>query len=462
MSIRFRMTPEVRKFAHVNLGVSLGASDHDIIDACAKAVAKGTLSETKLSRLCGTEDEMSKKTTPARLIASASKGAAKRYNPERPVAKHAKTGKPVVYNGRQVRQPSELELAKAGAWARFMLLRGGASIRPLDSHERGLLDEMLEKDTFHVGQADQDANFAAVPGSRVKSLLSDSTSGGLYANPYFFDEMFTVYPLLHSELFPNVEVREMPQSNRIETFALGNPSVTWGTAEGTATTLYNTAGLVSQIQASTFPVQVAIETGRDLLSDSPVAVGEALVEVVGQRMLAELDKVIATGDGTTQPQGLTAVSGYAAVNSDNGLSGPPTVADAEALLYAVPLQYRRQPWNASFVMNDTSYRRFRSLAVGPMDERRVFGSMYFGTEGQPQYSLFEYPVRISADMPNSKVIFAALKKYRMWRRQGFEVRWSDVGQTLMLKNTSLLVVRGRFAGKLLDANAMSMTTDFQS
>lgn len=458
MTIRFRMTPSVRKYAHVNLGVSLGASDAEIIDATAKAHANGTLSETKLSRLCGTEDEVGKN-TPTRVLAS--KGAGKRYSPERPVAKHAKTGKPVTYNGRQVRQASELELAKAGTWARYMLLRGGASIRPLNSHERGLLDELLEKDTFHVGLGDQDGNYDLVPGSRVKALLSESTSGGLYANPYFFDEMFTTYPLLHSELFPFVDVREMPQSNRIETFALGNPSVTWGTAEGTAVSLYNTAGLVSQIQSTTFPVQVAIETGRDLLSDSPVAVGEALVEVVGQRMLAELDKVITTGDGTTQPQGLTNATGFVAVNSDNGASGPPTVADAESLLYAVQLPYRRGALNPAFVMNDTSYRRFRSISVGPSDERRVFGSMYFGTDA-PGYSLFEYPVRVSADMPNSKVIFAALKKYRMWRRQGFEVRWSDVGQTLMLKNTSLLVVRGRFAGKLLDANAMSQMSDFQS
>ncbi len=457
MKTKFVLTPEVRRFAYTSLGVRLRATDHDIIDATAKAVARGQLSRSKLAALCGTKEDEMPKTKPSKLFASAAKGSSKRYSPERPLAKHAKTGKPVSYGGKAVKDLSELQLAKMGAFARFMILRTGAPLRPLDDHERGLVSELLETDTFHSGLADQEENFKLVSGQRVKALLNDSTSGGVYSTPYWFDEAFITYPLLHSELFPAVDVRDMPLSNRIESFSVNNVAVGWGTSEGTAITPFSTTGLVTEITASVFPCQVAVECGRDWLNDSPVQVGQALVEIVGQRLLAELDKMIAIGDGVTQPQGLTNATGFTAINSDNGVFGPPTVSDAEGLIFGVPLQYRRHTeWNPSYVMNDTTFRRFRAIPVGPADERRVFGM------DEQTYKLLDYPVRISADMPNAKVAFAALKKFRLWRRAGFEIRWADLGQTLMLKNTALLVVRGRFAGKLLDGAAMAMGVDFQA
>src|SRR5262249_919302 len=144
-------------------------------------------------------------------------------------------------------------------------------------------------------------------------------------------------------------------------------------------------------------------------------------------------------------------------------TGPVSVDDIETALFAVGKQYRSDnSLGPAFVMNDTSYRRFRGIPVGPSDERRAFGSMYFGTWARPAYSLYGFPGRIPNDLPNNKMSFACLKKaYRMWRRTGFEVRFSDVGRTLMLSNTALLIVRGRFAGKVIDPNAASLMVDLQ-
>jgi len=42
------------------------------------------------------------------------------------------------------------------------------------------------------------------------------------------------------------------------------------------------------------------------------------------------------------------------------------------------------------------------------------------------------------------------------------MRWSEEGATLMRSNTALLVVRARFAGKVVDPNAVAVMTDGDS
>ncbi len=42
------------------------------------------------------------------------------------------------------------------------------------------------------------------------------------------------------------------------------------------------------------------------------------------------------------------------------------------------------------------------------------------------------------------------------------IQWTTQGSTLALKNLALLVCRARFAGKLVDVNAMSKCTTLQS
>ena len=59
-------------------------------------------------------------------------------------------------------------------------------------------------------------------------------------------------------------------------------------------------------------------------------------------------------------------------------------------------------------------------------------------------------------LTNNQIIFGALQKYRLYRRRGVESRFTREGQTLTLKNTSLLYVRGRFGGRVMDANAFAV------
>ena len=241
---------------------------------------------------------------------------------------------------------------------------------------------------------------------------------------------------------------------------MGSPSVQWAHSEGTPANLFSTASFISAIDTSIFAVVVAIEVGRDLLSDSPVLVGAQLVEAIAQRMASELDLVIATGDGSTQPEGIFNASGVTTVNSDNAAAGPATLNDYETLMFSIGKQFRNSAMRPAFVSNDTSYQRRTSIKIDtaavPTDQRPVFGMTH------NDYSTLGWPHRIQNDVGNRSVAFGALSKYRLYRRQGVSVEWFREGEQLARKNTTLLVVRARYGGKVMDTSAFAKWTDGQS
>ncbi len=382
------------------------------------------------------------------------KDASESYSTTKTVAKHAKTGRPVQWMGKQVETPSALELAKLGAYFKMLALKAGRAVM-LTDHEKGLISDTVTNDVWH-GEVNG-VEYDKAPAAVVKSLIYDSTSGGQYLSPYFVDEAFVQFPLLHSELLPRVTSVEVPRGTTVFGGSLGNPSVVWNTSEGSGQAEYDTTGLAAQLNTTIYPVMVWLTMGRDWLSDVPGDAGAMLVENIGGVMLKELDKVIAVGDGTNQPQGIFTASGLTGVPSDFGTGGPPTVGDYESLMFAVGKQYRNDGLEPCFFGNDTSYRRARGIAVGPADERRVFGM------DEQSYQLLDYPYLVQNDIGNSKIGFGAMKKYKLYRRLGSQVTFvSGTDATLMSKNLDGLFVRGRFGGRVVDANAFAVTEDAQS
>lgn len=142
------------------------------------------------------------------------KAPSERYSDTRLVAKHAKTGLPVHdERGKEVSTPSERTKAKAGVFLKKVAQRCGLSVE-ITEHERELLGEMLEKDTW-CGKISENHS-DAIPGLKVKALLGDSTSGGLEVVPVWFDTDIISFPLLYAELYPMVTITDVPLSNRVE------------------------------------------------------------------------------------------------------------------------------------------------------------------------------------------------------------------------------------------------------
>lgn len=389
------------------------------------------------------------------------KKASERFNTKRYTGKHNTTGQPVSYLGREVEHPSEQMLAKFGAFMRWKFLRKGLSIRPLEPFERELIAEMAHEDEFCMDREDKDDfiyESDALRGQKgyVKALLDDSTSGGQELVPIWFDDMLVTFPLLHSELFPYVEIREVPRSSRVEAASLGNPTVSWGTSEGSAFTLFTTTSLAAAIDTTIHPVFIGVEMGIDFLSDSPVNVGQQLQANIGQAALKEWDNVIVNGNGTNRPQGLASATAGTTVTTVNGSPGPWTITDLTNLAFGIGKQYRTPALRPCYVSNDTTYKRWREIQVGPVDQRRVLGMTY------GDYMVGEYNARIQNDLGNGTAFFVCLAKYRLYRRKGFDMRVESGGITLAKTNTVAIIGRGRFGGKIVDSSALAATTTGQS
>jgi HK97 family phage major capsid protein len=400
---------------------------------------------TKMDRNDNTPDD---KVTPHSLLLGGKKGNQTKdgFSTHKSVAVHAKTGQTLVNErGCQVMTASDYEKAKAGALLKQSARAAGIPVE-LDELDRHLLNEMYTQDEWCGKMAG--AWYSSIEPSRAKALLEDGTSGGQEIVPVWFDSMLVETPLTGGELYPFVDLRDVPRGSSVEGGSIGNPTLTWDTAEGTALTLFNTASLVAEINTSIFPVAVAIEVGKDFMSDSPAAVGEYLVAAIGRKLRNEFDRVIAVGDGSTQPTGIFTASGVTQVDVANPTTGPMTVGDYEALMSGVDKAQRVQG-EMAYLSSDAMYFRARGVSVGSDDARRVFGMDH------ASYRILDTRYAVHNGIADGRVAYGNLKRYRMYRRAGVSLEWHTSGQTLALKNTALLIARARIGGRPVDANAFS-------
>jgi HK97 family phage major capsid protein len=197
------------------------------------------------------------------------------------------------------------------------------------------------------------------------------------------------------------------------------------------------------MNSTVWPVACFLEVGNDFISDTPVDLGGLIMASLTEKLAETLDFVVANGSsGSSQPTGLGNATGVTSVAATNGTSGPLTVSDLELLFFGLPKQYRVRGWNPAFVSSDTMYRRARAIATGISgDQTRVFGL----THGD--YQCLGWPWLIQNDIAQGTIYFAAMRSYRLYRRAGISLKWTAEGETLTRKNTRLLTMRARYAGR---------------
>ena len=380
---------------------------------------------------------------------------------------HPQAGELVTYgkgeNARFMRQNSEADYAKIGAWLKWNLTGGGrlADNAFLNDHEKQLVNHCLDKDEWCCGTSTSlvrewdgsrrlDANTKA-------SLLGDTTSGGSYAVPRAFDDELFMNPILYGELVPWVSILDIAQGVVVDGAYLANDlSITSNTAEGSAITLFDATGLIGNLDTNIFVCSIGIEIGLDWLQDQAMDVGRLLPMRMGERLQEWLDNQIANGDGTTEPEGIFTKSGTGSSSSGSGTSGPITVGDIEELLFGLTKARRKRAGaNARFVTNDTMYMRACSVPVGSSDARRVLKPMM----DHENYTLMNRGVSIEEHVANGTIGFCALDEYRLVRRLGSQLRETQEGSTLIKANDKIIVLRARFGGQLTLAGALHKITD---
>ncbi len=369
---------------------------------------------------------------------------------KRYVVKHAKTGLPVFDEfGREAMSPSEKSLAMAGVTLKLSAKKSGLGV-DMTEWEKSLLDEMIREEQWasYGGDAYENKIYS---GGAVKALLDDVTSGGIEAAPISFDSDVIASVLLTGELFPFVDIKPVSRGRRVEGASVGHPTLTWGTGEGTEGGLQDFTDYVAAVDTSIYPCTCFCEVGRDFLSDSAVDLGAVVVAQVAEKMAEEMDKVVAVGNGTTQPEGVMNKSGTTGVI----FGGAHSLEAWESLLFSVPKQYRKNPAN-SFVFcgTETSYMRMRGMPVGTTDARRLFGMTHEDYVAFPPR-----PFKVNESLTNAQLFAGDLKRYRMYRRLGLATEWSTEGKSLLRANTALLACRFRYGGKVVLPAAFGTVTD---
>jgi HK97 family phage major capsid protein len=371
-------------------------------------------------------------------------------------------GQPATFMGKTLAHPSSLGKAVAAAWVKWSVTHTHgmqnipANLR-LTDHDRDLVTYAMHELAWNGPVKGNMVSGKKLDEFARKGLLDDTISGGIEVTPVVFDEAIILTPVLYGELFPYVNVVNVGRGRRIKSAQMSNPTFTSGTSEGTAITPFNTASFVSGFDTAIHVATGAMEIGLDFEEDSPVDLGSVILEKYGEKGMEWLERVIAVGNGYNEPLGFYNTVGLVSLQSDNGAGGYPTVSDYEGMMFGVAKQWRNEPGAmTAFVGSDTSYRRARAIQVGPADERRVFGMEH------AEYTLLGRPYKVQNNIPNNKLAFINLRRYRLYRRLGLTVRVEQAGRALALANTKLLVLRMRFGGQLENANAAAVITDAAS
>ena len=373
--------------------------------------------------------------------------------------KHPMAGQPATFLGRQLDTPSELDKAIIGAWGKSQIF----GFNKLNDHEKQLVAHAMHEMPWvgPVGCRGNMDNPSAImmEGTKLgdferKALIDDSTSGGANAVPKPFDDAIILTPVLFGELFPLVEVINLPQGSAVDGHSMSDPTINSNYTEGTGITLETTASIVAALDTSIFGCDGSIEIGLDFESDTPVNFGSLLADRFGIKHMEWLDNQIANGDGTTEPEGIFTKSGTTSVSSANGTSGPYVVADMEKLMFGLSKAMRASKGaRPVYVTNDRQYRLARSIAVGSSDQRRVFGMDHAA------YEIFDFPVKIQEDISLGTFGYCNLAYYRMYRRAGINITTIEGGKTLGLANTKIVMMRARWGGQLTRADALAVITD---
>jgi len=376
---------------------------------------------------------------------------------------HQLAGQRVKELGRPLDEPSEQDAALAGAWAKFQIAAAcpkiaGSATRAwevMPEHDKNLLHHLAEKGMWDDSKDNKPRMQKGYHRDGMKALIDDSTSGGLEAAPIVFDDMVITTPLLNGELYPLVNTVPLDRGRRVEGVSTGTVTSSWGGVDDTAVTLFNTASYVSAFDTTIFRWEGSVRIGLDFLSDTPIDFGRHITAQYGERLLEDLDDVIAVGNGTTQPEGVMNKTGASSV----AFGGATSIGNYESLRFGVSKAEHRANVKASAVFcgTETSYQNAMALNLGTADARRLFA--FSETTGTYDgYSMMQRPYKINESLTNSQIFYAIMARYRMYRRKGLAIRTSTEGDTLIRRNEMLIVAMARYGGQMERGASCAITT----
>lgn len=365
--------------------------------------------------------------------------------------------------GRALNTPSERDFAIAGAYGKFLCAHAMKRSRNLAwagmrDHEKELILHAMQE--MEWGGASDGGDYHDIDRRKLtnleqKAIIDDAVSGGIEAVPIVFDDMIVSTPILQGELFPLVNLVPLDKGRRIQGARAGIVTSEWGGVDDTSITLFDTASYVSAFDTTIYRWQGSIWIGLDFLSDTPVDFGAFLTTQYGEVMLRSMDDVVATGNGTTQPEGVMTKSGTGSVT----FGGVHTLGAWESLRFGV---HKREHLpnlvkSAVFCGTDVTYQRTMAIPVSATDARRLSSVQQLAN--YDGYSWMNRPFKINESLTNAQAFYAILGRYRMYRRRGLTIRNSVEGDTLIRRNEMLMTATARFGGQLERGACAAVSSD---
>ena len=371
--------------------------------------------------------------------------------------------RPITYQGVEMNKPTPRKQAMVAAWMKFKTYP-----EYMTDHDKDIVQYILHNEKFFADdQSTESRKLTDHERAQVwnnghshvwkqsadrikdhtKALIDDSTSGGQHAVPEFFDTTVIITPVLGNMIAPLVDMMDVPRGSAAQGFQMGNLSLAAANTEGSAVSLFTTTGFIVNHDTTFFRAAGFIEIGQNFLLDAVPQMG---AEIMAEYMRVHgtwLDQQIATGDGTTEPQGIIVASGTTDITPANPSTNTLTIGDVLELLFGVALAFRRMggdPRRAAFGMTDSTYQRIRSIATGVTGDTRLV----FGMDVE-DYMLFNHPVAIEENgLTNADIFFSQLWGYKLYRRQGPRPIRAEGGDTLTRQNSILLGLDCRYGGQL--------------
>jgi HK97 family phage major capsid protein len=283
--------------------------------------------------------------------------------------------------------------------------------------------------------------FAAVisgDDARAKALSEGSDSAGGFLVPEELrNEVLTRAPEL-SELFPFARrVRVGTNAGSVPRLAT-DISISWSEAENEE---FNESDPVfSELPFAVKRANAVCYASRELLADSGPGVAELLTRLFAEATAAERDRVIAVGDGSSEPEGVAS-----ATLSSVAVGGSVTFAKLVEIECALAKKYRR---SARWMMSNANVRRVMSLVDS--DERPLFVRDL--AEGSPA-RLLGYPVSQQDDFPDGEIYFGDLAYYYWFDREQMGIETTTTGGSTFMKHQIGVKVWERVDGRVALAEA---------
>lgn len=225
---------------------------------------------------------------------------------------------------------------------------------------------------------------------------------------------------------------------------VSRPKVTWTQENATKST---TTAHFGQETLTARKMAAILYASDELIADSDsFDVVDMIVNLFSEAIGQEEDRVIAQGNGTTEPTGLTtarAAGTIASITATAGLSFNEIIN----LVFELPGKYHR---NAKFYVHRSIIRDLRKLKDG--DNRFLWADPV--SAGMPA-TLYGFEVIEFNELPDSLLFFGDLKQaYWLGDRQQMTVKISNDTETAFTKDQTAIRVVSRIAGTVVLGEAV--------